>query len=197
MAPAQRGWRHQALVPSFANEANCDAERPLSPTPHTQPDEPVTHFVSGFSARNAYLQAMRARAVIAGMLCVAIATSISYAGARGNGPDGSGPPGQAQQASPAPSQPDPPGPNTPLSPEGRVTSGADQNVARDAVDTGKALPLADIIRLVTTAPGSRVIDARLISNGRTLVYRLVMLSDSGVSRRIYVDARTGSQVPSR
>ena len=131
------------------------------------------------------------------MLCVAIATSISYAGARGNGPDGSGPPGQAQQASPTPSQPDPPGPNTPLSPEGRVTSGADQNVARDAVDTGKALPLADIIRLVTTALGSRVIDARLISNGRTLVYRLVMLSDSGVSRRIYVDARTGSQVPSR
>jgi hypothetical protein len=158
----------------------------------------VTHFVSGFSAGNAYLKAMRARAVIAGMLCVAIATSISYAGARGNGPDGSGPPGQAQPASPPPSQPPaPPGPDTPLSPEGRVTSGADQNVARDAVDTGKALPLADIIRLVTTAPGSRVIDARLIRNGRTLVYLLVMLSDSGVSRRIYVDARTGSQVPSR
>lgn len=26
MAPAQRGWRHQALVPCFVNKTDCDAE---------------------------------------------------------------------------------------------------------------------------------------------------------------------------
>jgi hypothetical protein len=141
---------------------------------------------------------MPIRAFTIAVLCAGLLATTAWAdpppgsGSNGKGPGGQGPPGHANDA-PAPPSP----PATPLSPEGQVTFGADQNVARDAVDTGKALPLADIVARITVSLGGRVIDARLMSGGRTLIYRLVVLSDDGVSRRIYVDAQTGDAVPAR
>lgn len=149
---------------------------------------------------------MRVRALTLAALCVAVSTAGWAAppdggGPHGKGPDGQGPPGHAGDP-PPPAPPPPPDPpaapgQTPLSPEGQVTIGADQNVARDAVDAGRALPLADISARITAALGVRVIDARLISTRGMLVYRLVVLTDAGVSSRIYVDARTGNQIPAR
>ena len=146
---------------------------------------------------------MRMRAFPAAILCLTIAASASLGagGPNGKGPDGNGPPGHAGDPPAPPATPDPPpppgGPDTPLSPEGQLTIGADQNMARDAVDSGKALPLADIVALIGASLGGRVIDARLLSNGRALVYRLIVLTDGGLSRRVYVDARTGNAVPAR
>ena len=141
---------------------------------------------------------MRTRALATAALCAALMTNLSSAappadGPNGKGPNGQGPPGHAGD----PPAPPPPTVDTPLSPEGQVTVGADQNIARDAVDAGRALPLADINTRIAATLGARVIDARLISAHGVLVYRLVVLSGQGVSRRIYVDARTGDTMPAR
>ena len=84
-----------------------------------------------------------------------------------------------------------------LSPEGLVTSGADQNIALDAVNSGAALPLDQIEPAAVHDWGGRVIDAKLLRVRGTLVYQLTVISDSGVSRRVYYDAHTGASIGGR
>jgi hypothetical protein len=139
---------------------------------------------------------MLVRAFTIAVLCFAVATAASAGPGNGKGPDGNGPPGHAGDPPSPPAPPAPPA-GGPMSPEGQITIGADQNIARDALDAGKVLPLADISVRIAAALDVRVIDARLVSSGGVLVYRLVVLSRDGVSRRIYVDARTGGQVGDR
>jgi uncharacterized membrane protein YkoI len=83
------------------------------------------------------------------------------------------------------------------SPEGLVTIGADQNIALSAVTSGEALPLDRIEPIAIRQWGGRLIDAHLIRVNGTLLYRLTMVSDAGVSRRVYYDARTGAPVSIR
>lgn len=137
---------------------------------------------------------MRTRPLAIAALCAALTahTALAAGGPNGQGPDGNGPPGHAaDSAGQATSS------ATPMSPEGQLAIGAEQNAARAAVDAGRALPLAEISARVTAVLGARLIDARLISTGGALVYRLVVLTSQGVSRRIYVDAQTGNTVPAR
>jgi hypothetical protein len=74
---------------------------------------------------------------------------------------------------------------------------SDQNIALHAVQSGAALPLDDIIPGARQRWGGRVIDATLIRIKGTLLYRLTMISDQGVSRRVYYDARSGTPVEVR
>lgn len=120
--------------------------------------------------------------------------------AQGNGPPPS-PPGQAGKDNPPPSPPPPPpagppagpagDPGAVMSPEGLVTLGTDQNLALDAVRSGQALPLDDLLPFVVRHWGGRVIDAKLLTSDHGLFYRLTVLTDSGLSRRVFLDARTG------
>jgi uncharacterized membrane protein YkoI len=80
-----------------------------------------------------------------------------------------------------------------LSPGGMITLGTDQNQALDAFGSG-ALPLSDIADRAVARWGGRVIDAKLMKRGNALVYRLTVLSDAGVSRRVFYDARTGASL---
>lgn len=80
-----------------------------------------------------------------------------------------------------------------LSPGGLVTVAPDQNQALDAVGSG-ALPLSEIADRAVARWGGRVIDAKLIKRGDALLYRLTLLSDGGVSRRVLYDARTGASL---
>lgn len=80
-----------------------------------------------------------------------------------------------------------------LSPGGLVTLGSDQNQALDAIGSG-ALPLSEISGRAVAQWGGRVIDAKLVTRDGTLVYRLTMLSDEGVSRRVFYDARSGASL---
>jgi hypothetical protein len=121
----------------------------------------------------------------------------------GHGPDGNGPPGPGPGGPGARSSPGSgPGAGSGnaglanpsaevLSPEGQVTIGADQNVARDAVASGNALPLSEISRRIEAALQARVIDARLLRARGRLVYQLTTVADDGVTQKLYVDARTG------
>ena len=89
-------------------------------------------------------------------------------------------------------------PDTPTStPDGLVTAGTDQNTALEAVKSGAALPLDRIEPTVMQQWGGRVIDARLLKIRGTLIYRLTIVSETGVSRRVYYDAKTGTSVPVR
>jgi len=85
---------------------------------------------------------------------------------------------------------------TVLSPEGSVIS-SDQNIALDAVESGEALPLSDIVKRIRKAFSARVLDARLIERGARLIYRLTILTDAGVSKRVDLDAKAGTVVRSR
>ena len=86
---------------------------------------------------------------------------------------------------------------TVYSPEGLITTGADQNIALDAVKSGDALPLDRIEPIALRQWGGRVIDAHLLKVRGTLLYKLTVISDVGVSRRVYYDARTGASVGAR
>lgn len=112
-------------------------------------------------------------------------------GPAGNGPGGNGPPGQAP-----PAPPTPPDPDGVLSPEGELTIGTDQNIALDAVKAGLALPLIEIERRAVARWGGRVLDARPYRIGSAMLYRLTLLSDQGVSRRVLVDAHNGNPIGS-
>jgi len=83
---------------------------------------------------------------------------------------------------------------TVYSPQGLVTIGAEQNIALDAVKSGDALPLDRIEPAALRRWGGRLIDARLIRVNDMLLYRLTILSDTGVSRRVYYNARTGAPI---
>jgi len=80
-----------------------------------------------------------------------------------------------------------------LSPGGMVTLGTDQNQALDAIGSG-ALALSELAGRAVAQWGGRVIDAKLMRRGGALVYRLTLLTDAGVSRRVLYDARTGASL---
>lgn len=106
-------------------------------------------------------------------------------GQTGGGSDGS------VTASPAGGSDD-----TVLSPAGAAAA-SDQNVALDAVVDGEALPLSDIAKLVRTLFSARVLDAHLVERGTRLIYRLIILTDEGVSKRVDLDAKAGTVVGRR
>jgi hypothetical protein len=112
-------------------------------------------------------------------------------GAKGNSSPkdpGPGNPGKGK----GPDQAPPAGPDAVvLSPEGSVTIGADQNVARDAVARGEALPLGRIADVLEAQFGLRVIDAKLLGAKSGLIYRLTVISQTGLTQRILVDAKSG------
>jgi uncharacterized membrane protein YkoI len=70
----------------------------------------------------------------------------------------------------------------------------DQEKALDAVARGEALPLTRIITLAEAANGGRVIDAKLMHIQGILVYRLTLLSNGGVARRLFYYARSGNPI---
>ena len=70
-------------------------------------------------------------------------------------------------------------------------STTDQNGALDAVKRGESLPLKEIVALAEAKWGGRAIDAALVNVRNRLLYRLTMLSDDGVSQRVYYDAQSG------
>ncbi len=75
-----------------------------------------------------------------------------------------------------------------------TSSTTDQNNALEAVKSGKAMPLSDIVARAEAKWGGRVIDAKLVQAKGVLVYRLTMLSDAGLSRRVYYEALSGRPV---
>lgn len=70
-----------------------------------------------------------------------------------------------------------------------LASAQDQNRARNAVRSGQALPLGQILGRVG-AYGD-LLDARLGNSGGRAVYQLRMLDGAGVVRNVTVDAGTG------
>jgi len=70
----------------------------------------------------------------------------------------------------------------------------DQDLALKAVKSGQAMPLSDVVKQAVARWGGRVIDARLVDTGSRLVYRLTLISDTGLSQRIFVDAKTAVPV---
>ncbi|MBK19953.1 MAG: hypothetical protein CMM52_14065 [Rhodospirillaceae bacterium] len=70
----------------------------------------------------------------------------------------------------------------------------EQDNARDAVRSGRALPLSSIIQGVQASCPGRFLGARLIRRGDQLAYRLNILRPSGQRVTMFVDAANGSVV---
>ena len=67
----------------------------------------------------------------------------------------------------------------------------DQDEALAAVKSREALPLSRIVAIAAAAWPGHVIDAKLLRFRGALLYRLTLLTDDGVSRRVYYHADTG------
>lgn len=68
---------------------------------------------------------------------------------------------------------------------------SDQNTARDAVRSGRVLPLGQVLRGVRATYPGRLLDANLIEQGGRPVYRIKILSPDGNVTVVTSDARTG------
>ena len=67
----------------------------------------------------------------------------------------------------------------------------DHDLARRALEQGRALPLADILAKVTPRVPGKVIEVELEVDDGTLVYDLKVLTPQGRLQEIEVDAATG------
>ena len=72
------------------------------------------------------------------------------------------------------------------------TDDDDHDLARRAVEQGRALPLADLVAKVTAQTPGKVIEVELEDEDGKLVYDLKMLSPQGQLQEIEVDAATGN-----
>jgi uncharacterized membrane protein YkoI len=67
----------------------------------------------------------------------------------------------------------------------------DHDLARRAVEEGRALPLADILEKIKPAFPGKVIEVELDTEDNILVYELKVLSPQGQLQELDVDAKTG------
>ncbi len=73
----------------------------------------------------------------------------------------------------------------------------DREWARDAVRSGEAVPLADIIENLEKKHGGQVFDVRLLRSDDediTSLYRIRLVSVDGLMMELLVDTRTGNPV---
>jgi len=76
-----------------------------------------------------------------------------------------------------------------LAPGMATASGHDR--ARDAVRTGEALPLGQIVGIVSGVYPGRLLDANLVQSGGGLIYQLRWLTNDGRMINVTVDADSG------
>lgn len=77
------------------------------------------------------------------------------------------------------------------SPPVSAFSGSEQEEARQAVESGQARPLKDILRQLRGEVDGRVLDASLDQVGGRWIYRIKMLGRDGRVRVLGVDALSG------
>lgn len=68
----------------------------------------------------------------------------------------------------------------------------DYEQAREAVGTGAALPLSEIIIEVRKVIDGDVLDVELLREGSAITYRIRMLTAKGTYHQVFVDAKTKS-----
>lgn len=66
----------------------------------------------------------------------------------------------------------------------------DYDQARQAVETGEALPLSDIMAEVRKVIDGDILDVELLREGPEITYRIRMLSQRGTYHQIFVNAKT-------
>lgn len=70
----------------------------------------------------------------------------------------------------------------------------DQDLALEAVESNRAVPLETITEAIKATDAGEVIDAQLITVNNFLLYEVTVLSDTGKVSKIYYYARSGLRV---
>lgn len=70
--------------------------------------------------------------------------------------------------------------------------GGDHDEARDALEHGEALPLAEILPLALRAVPGEILEIELEREHGRLVYEIELLARTGRVRKVILDARTGA-----
>ncbi|MGB8818035.1 MAG: hypothetical protein WCC66_08975 [Rhizobiaceae bacterium] len=70
-------------------------------------------------------------------------------------------------------------------------SGKDQDKARDAVQSGKVIPLSNAISLLRKKYSGRIIQVRLTEKGSRIDYRFKVVDGNGKVVSVSMDAQTG------
>lgn len=79
-----------------------------------------------------------------------------------------------------------------ISGAGGVSGPSDQDLARDAVESGRARPLAVITRRLEQRFDAQLVDVKIEKEQGRLVYRMKLLTERGRVFVIRVDAETGN-----
>lgn len=129
------------------------------------------------------------RIASASIVCLALAIVLAAPGGALSRPGGSGA-GFERIAESA-------DPRRQLTQRGSRRGGPDHNQARDAVRSGRSLPLGDVIRSVQRYCPGRFLGADLQDRGNRLLYRVLILTEAGRRTTIMVDAGNGAIVGGR
>ena len=70
----------------------------------------------------------------------------------------------------------------------------DQNLALDAVKSGRALPLEQVMAEAQLEAGGEIVDAKLVTVNAFLLYKLTVVAPDGDVSELYFYARSGERV---
>ncbi|MCF6226209.1 MAG: PepSY domain-containing protein [Xanthomonadales bacterium] len=70
----------------------------------------------------------------------------------------------------------------------------DHMEARQLLESGEILPLELILKKARVIYPGRILEVELELEDQTIVYELEILGDNGVSKEIYINAKTGKQL---
>lgn len=69
--------------------------------------------------------------------------------------------------------------------------------ARKLVDQGVIMPLADILKIAKQKLPGKLLEVELESKDKQTVYEIEILSEDGIVREIYINAKTGDIISSK
>jgi hypothetical protein len=131
---------------------------------------------AAFSNEKLYVSAMRPTYLVSIALALLLAAADAAAGTRSQGCGSPG--GGCANVRPL------------LQLAGR--RGSDQDRARDAVRSGQALPLPEIMGIVRGRYPGKLLDAKLSRRGNALIYRIKLRGRGNRVQHLQVNARTGN-----
>ena len=117
--------------------------------------------------------------------------------APGQNRDETSPGGQGSGGQEGGTIPDLPGQSAAQADPQSAQAATESGAARDAVRSGRALPLDSILEAARSIANGEVIDARLVPRAANLTYEIRMLQTDGLVRTLVFDARTGRHIGGR
>ena len=78
-----------------------------------------------------------------------------------------------------------------FSPVSILQADSDQIEARKLLESGEIMPLDEILKIIKHKYPGKLLEVELESENKQIVYEVEILTDNGVVKEIYINAKTG------